>query len=329
MYYKGRDMTLNRNVSKLTKLLMSGGISLMLTTPAFAAGKQQQQQQQQQARAEGKGNWPTRDGLKVLPVQDSENHCNNMSSSIPIYKVETDSSSNDKALGVIGTALVGAAITAGVDFIGEQISEAAMEKTDTFSANYNYLPKLAMGSNEISPLCLEFIHYYEDEVALKAYISLEGVGGGGDGKTQALTVMKPSLQKFEYIKTASGKTKKARDIVVQLGVARSGSSTVATQSLVVGELETGNIYQGSALDFPLMVNPFRVTSQMRETLLSPVTFTVSVMEMKDASKALGFLSSVAEAANDDLTSIIIDEATPTAVVEEADEETPAESDADG
>ena len=132
----------------------------MLTTPAFAAGKQQQQQQQQQARAEGKGNWPTRDGLKVLPVQDSENHCNNMSSSIPIYKVETDSSSNDKALGVIGTALVGAAITAGVDFIGEQISEAAMEKTDTFSADYNYLPKLAMGSNEISPLCLEFIHYY-------------------------------------------------------------------------------------------------------------------------------------------------------------------------
>lgn len=238
--------------------------------------------------------FPTRDTLLISATSTKES-CGDLSGDLYTYEAPTNS--GNEALGPVASLILTPLITAGVDFIGNQLSERAMRRERTISASTNVKPAL----KTVGPRCLHFKH---KDGNIELFISLEGFEPIQNHKNPQ--VMKAAIKKIKYSKSLSGKNKKERGIIVQLATQRVGTSNSVSQTLLVGNLKTGYKYTKPELVFPLMTNPYHTVEKDKEVSLYPFTITVTVTEIRDANKALGFASSVANAGNDDLTAALID-----------------------
>ena len=64
--------------------------------------------------------------------------------------------------------------------------------------------------------------------------------------------------------------------------------------------------QNDYIEFPTMMNPYvKKGANGKDSVGGPFTITVTLTEVKDANKALGFAATVFSEANDDLTTVII------------------------
>lgn len=206
--------------------------------------------------------------------------------------------------------LVSAAITKGIDIVGEQLTSASEESMKSRTASVNVFP----GSDKISARCLTFKTSESadikntNEKAIEFKIRLDGHSLVGHPPYY----MKPKLTELKYYRTLSGKRDKERGLMVQLAISGPGNSNAESQTINIGNIETQNKpYDEGEIEFPTMINPYvtRFTDGKgnitKTTVGGPFTISVTLTETKDANEALGFVASVFSEANDDLTSAII------------------------
>ena len=121
--------------------------------------------------------------------------------------------------------------------------------------------------------------------------------------------MIPELTNLKYHRTLTGKLNKERGLMVQLAVSRPGTTSGESQTINLGNLNTQNTSYMGHVKFPTMANPYASvsTDKMGKTTTrigGPFTISVTLTEVKDANRALGFVASTFSQANDGLTSAI-------------------------
>ena len=215
-------------------------------------------------------------------------------------------------LGSILTILATALIEEGVDFIGDRLTEAAMAETQTVSASVNILkPHLIDDKGELNTggnACLTFSH--GDNINL--IIDLNGATDGNNNTAYMI----PTLRSLNYKRTLEDKKNKTRGLMIQLEVQSPLSTTVDTQTLNLGNINSaGNIYNGAdkkglRREFRVMNNPFLSIKDNKTSVNLPLIFTVSLTEVRDANVALQLLADTASNANDDLTRAVIEIVVP-------------------
>ncbi|MEP6343689.1 MAG: hypothetical protein ABJ275_10265 [Maricaulaceae bacterium] len=241
----------------------------------------------------------------------------------PILNVEpcTDSTDEDR-LGLrakntksLSGILLSAAITAGIDLIGQKLTEGAEESTEVKTVVVNIFPN----SEIISARCLTFktseMAYPKRSSnksrAIEFDLRLDGHGYNGG----VPYYMRPKLTELRFQRTLSGKLNKKRGLMIQLAISGPGTTIRESQTISLGNLRTqdepySRNEQDNHIEFPTMINPYvRKGADGKDNVGGPFTITVTLTEVKDANKALGFAAAVFSEANDDLTATIIGEVT--------------------
>ena len=101
-----------------------------------------------------------------------------------------------EAAPLIGSILISAAITAGIDFIGQKLSDSAEESMKTSTASFNVFPN----SEKISARCLTFKTAQEanvkgiDSKSVEFKIRLDGKSGSNG----VPYYMNPKLEELKY-----------------------------------------------------------------------------------------------------------------------------------
>ena len=282
---------------KLNSIVFSTSLFFLLVSQSFAA------------------EFPARDSLNISKCDNAVVSDENRLGSFDFSNPQPN----------IGSILISAAITAGIDFIGEKLSESAEEAMETRTASVNIFPN----SDKISARCLTF---KTSEPA-----KIKNVTGQSvefkirlDGKAISNGIpfyMTPKLTDLKYYRTLSGKLNKERGLMIQIAITSPDSANGQSQTISINNVSTQDDVYAGAIEFPTMINPYvskKTDGKGNVTggnVGSPFTISVTLTEVKDANEALGFVSSVFSAANDDLTSAVI-----TAVSGPADDDGTSELD---
>ena len=219
-----------------------------------------------------------------------------------ITKCEDSTVSDENRLGsfkppeaepLIGSILISAAITAGIDFIGQKLSDAAEESMKTSTASFNVFPN----SEKISARCLTFRTAQEanlkgiDAKSVEFKIRLDGKSGANG----VPYYMNPKLEELKYYRTLSGKLNKERGLMIQLAISGPGNANAQSQTINIGNVKTQNgAYSGGSIPFPTMINPYvvRTTDDKGKTTKpsvgGPFTISVTLTEVKDANEAVSY-----------------------------------------
>jgi len=206
--------------------------------------------------------------------------------------------------------LVAAAVTAGVDFIGERLTEASQESMTTRTASINIAP----AGKYFSAQCVTF---------KTAELANTKNGGSSTDKSVEFTIkleglqtsnsipihMSPKLTNLDYRRTLTGKLNKERGLMIQLAISRPGTTSGESQTINLGNLNTQNENYTGSVEFPTMGNPYAAVStdkagKTTTRIGGPFTLSVTLTEVKDANEALGFVASTFSQANDGLTTTI-------------------------
>ena len=208
---------------------------------------------------------------------------------------------NGKQIGALAAPLVGAAVSAGVDFVGQRLQSAGEEKTRTVLAilNEDNVPKVG---------CLEFIRT------------------GKDGNTPDLmftVLMKPSedglgvapiLVGFDYSKSIDGKDDGTRGLMLTISPSRPTASTASSRTISLGNVEVGSKHEWSDDSSPFfagyMANPYvtKLAKPKGDQEFDPVetvTWSFTVTEVKNANALLNGLGEGISDANDDISAEIL------------------------
>jgi len=231
-------------------------------------------------------------------------------------KAEKANSGTDNTDGLT-SILISAGITAGIDFIGQQLTEAAEKTTEVKTATVNVFPD----NERVSARCLTFKTFELADTkrvdgnarAIDFTLRLDGYGHNNGTPFY----MRPKLTELNFHRTLSGKLNKKRGLMIQLAISRPGTTNGESQTITLGNLRTqdepyGGTEDSNYVEFPTMMNPYvtKVTDGKGKVtggnVGAPFTITVTLTEVKDANKALGFAASVFSEANDDLTSSVIE-----------------------
>ena len=212
------------------------------------------------------------------------------------------------AIGV-GSILISAAITAGIDFIGERLTEASQESMTTRTASINISPDGKHHSAQCITFMTAELANTKDgpttDKSVELTIKLEGLQTSNPIPIHMI----PELTNLKYHRTLTGKLNKERGLMVQLAVSRPGTTSGESQTINLGNLNTQNTSYMGHVKFPTMANPYASvsTDKMGKTTTrigGPFTISVTLTEVKDANRALGFVASTFSQANDGLTSAI-------------------------
>jgi len=241
--------------------------------------------------------------LDVMPCPDSTDK-----DRLGLKAANANSEFNTKSVPGI---LLSAAITAGIDLIGQKLTDGAEESAEIKTASVNIFPN----SEIISARCLTFktseIAYPKrsgDKArAIEFDLRLDGHGY----KDGVPYYMRPKLTELKFYRTLSGKLNKERGLMIQLAISGPGTTNGESQTINLGNLKTQDKpyrrnEQNDHIEFPTMMNPYvKKGTDGKDNVGGPFTITVTLTEVKDANKALGFAAAVFSEANDDLTASII------------------------
>ena len=195
--------------------------------------------------------------------------------------------------GAIFTALGSALITQGVDFVGERLKSASEEKTRTSSAIVN-----VTSNQKESCLKLSRGSDFEFEIVLKQV----------PGRP---AFVEPQLTSYNYKTSIDGKTRGERGLTLTVDISRPGSATTASQTVNLGNVELGTLNKKFIKKLPLMANPFIRAKTKDDTAKYPngypFTINMTLTEVRNANALLKFTSDSFGQANDDITSVILNE----------------------
>lgn len=241
--------------------------------------------------------------LDVRPCSDSTNKDR--------LGLNTANANSGVSTRLVSGILISAAITAGIDLIGQKLTERAEESMEIKTASVNVFPN----SEIISARCLTFktaeMAYPKrsgnESRAIEFDLRLDGHGYDGG----VPYYMRPKLTELKFHRTLSGKINKERGLMIQLAISGPGTTNGESQTINLGNLKTQDKpyrrnVQNDYIEFPTMMNPYvKKGAGGQDSVGGPFTITVTLTEVKDANKALGFAAAVFSEANDDLTTVII------------------------